>query len=90
MSEPTVADNKPVKKSLTRGETYFFCACGRSGDQPFCDGSHKGTRITLMQVMARACGHDALSKLNNDDLATWKRDMADLSGVRYSGFNTHR
>ncbi|MEM7377493.1 MAG: FMN-binding glutamate synthase family protein, partial [Pseudomonadota bacterium] len=40
----------------------------------------------LMQVMARACGHDALRKFNKDDLATWKREMADLSGVRYSGF----
>lgn len=58
MSEPIVADNKPVKKSLTRGEAYFFCACG----------------------------HEALSKFNHDDLATWKRDMADLSGVRYAGF----
>ncbi|MEM9604821.1 MAG: glutamate synthase-related protein [Pseudomonadota bacterium] len=40
----------------------------------------------LMQVMARACGHDALGKFNTDDLATWQREMADLSGVRYSGF----
>ena len=40
----------------------------------------------LMQVMARACGHDALSKFNQNDLATWKREMADLSGVRYSGY----
>jgi len=45
MSEPIVADNKPIKKSLTKGEAYFFCACGRSNDQPFCDGSHKGTGI---------------------------------------------
>lgn len=41
----------------------------------------------LMQVMARACGHDALSKFNKDDLATWKRDMAMLSGVNYAGYD---
>ena len=40
----------------------------------------------LMQVMARACGHDALSQFNKDDLATWHRDMSVLSGVEYSGF----
>ncbi|MGC1498255.1 MAG: glutamate synthase-related protein [Sulfitobacter sp.] len=39
----------------------------------------------LMQVMARACGHDHVSKFNHDDLTTWKRDMADLSGVTFGG-----
>jgi glutamate synthase domain-containing protein 2 len=39
----------------------------------------------LMQVMARACGHDHLSKFNHDDLTTWKKDMAELSGVTYGG-----
>jgi len=43
--------------------------------------------IELMQVMSRACGHDALSKFNKDDLATWHADMARLSGVTYSGFD---
>ena len=42
----------------------------------------------LMKVMARACGHDALGKLTKDDLATWNREMAHLSGIRYSGFGT--
>ena len=42
--------------------------------------------VELMQVMARACGHDHLSKFNKDDLATWNREMALLSGVAYSGF----
>jgi len=42
--------------------------------------------VSLMQVMARACGHDDLNKFNKGDLATWHRDMASLSGVRYSGF----
>jgi glutamate synthase domain-containing protein 2 len=41
--------------------------------------------VELMQVMARACGHDHLSKFNSADLTTWKRDMADLSGVAYGG-----
>ena len=39
----------------------------------------------LMSVMARACGHDALAKFNGDDLATWHKTMAELSGVKYSG-----
>ncbi len=41
--------------------------------------------VQLMQVMARACGHDHLSKFNTDDLTTWKKDMAELSGVRFGG-----
>lgn len=41
--------------------------------------------VELMQVMARACGHDSLSLFNKDDLATWHREMALLSGVRFSG-----
>jgi len=39
----------------------------------------------LMQVMARACGHDHLSGFSPSDLTTWKREMADLSGVTYGG-----
>ncbi|MEM9432966.1 MAG: glutamate synthase-related protein [Pseudomonadota bacterium] len=39
----------------------------------------------LMQVMARACGHDHLSKFELEDLTTWKRDMADMSGVAFGG-----
>lgn len=42
--------------------------------------------VELMQVMARACGHDSLNKFNKNDLATWHRDMALLSGVNYSGY----
>ena len=41
--------------------------------------------VGLMQVMARACGHDHLSKFNADDLTTWKREMSELSGVAYGG-----
>ncbi len=41
--------------------------------------------VELMQVMARACGHDHLSGFNPGDLTTWKREMADLSGVAFGG-----
>ncbi|WP_371372663.1 glutamate synthase-related protein [Thalassotalea aquiviva] len=42
----------------------------------------------LMSVMARGCGHDALSKFNQNDLATWHQDMAMLSGVKFTGVKT--
>lgn len=41
--------------------------------------------VQLMQVMARACGHDHLSKFNTDDITTWKTHMAALSGIRFAG-----
>ncbi len=43
----------------------------------------------LMQVMARACGHSRLSDFCVDDLTTWKRDMSDLTGIRYGGVGAH-
>ena len=39
----------------------------------------------LMQVLARACGHEHLREFSADDLTTWKRDIAYLTGVRYAG-----
>ncbi|MFQ5542816.1 MAG: glutamate synthase-related protein [Nitrospiria bacterium] len=41
----------------------------------------------LMQVMARACGHSHLNQFNQRDITTWKRKMAEISGVRYAGFD---
>ena len=48
-------------------------------------GNFFNASVELMQVMARACGHDHLGKFNKNDLATWHREMALLSGVAYSG-----
>jgi glutamate synthase domain-containing protein 2 len=45
MTKPIIADNKPKKVALKQGEEYHFCACGRSKNQPFCDGSHAGTNF---------------------------------------------
>ncbi len=41
--------------------------------------------VAMMQVMARACGHDRLEKFGPDDLVTWKREMAALAGIRFGG-----
>ena len=41
--------------------------------------------VELMQVMARACGHDHLSGFCHDDLTTWKKEMSELTGVNYGG-----
>ncbi len=44
-----------------------------------------GASVELMKVMARACGHDHLNQFNTTDITTWKRQMADLSGIRFGG-----
>lgn len=45
MSKPTIADKQPKAVHLEEGKTYAWCACGRSTQQPFCDGSHGGTKF---------------------------------------------
>ncbi len=45
MSEPVIAARNPKKVSLEAGESYRWCRCGRSANQPFCDGAHRGTEF---------------------------------------------
>ncbi|MCG8670620.1 MAG: glutamate synthase-related protein, partial [Pseudomonadales bacterium] len=56
MSQPVIADNKPVKVELTKGEKYHFCTCGKSSNQPYCDGSHRGTSFTPKAFVAEQDG----------------------------------
>jgi glutamate synthase domain-containing protein 2/CDGSH-type Zn-finger protein len=54
------------------------------------EGAHRLTRFLrssteLIALMARACGHDDVSRFSADDLSTWSRDMAALSGLRFAG-----
>lgn len=48
MSEPEIAAKKPAVLPVAAG-THFWCACGRSAQQPYCDGSHKGTGISPLK-----------------------------------------
>ncbi len=52
MKNPIIADNKPVKVSLNKGQEYHFCTCGKSKSQPFCDGSHVGTPFTPRVIVS--------------------------------------
>ena len=50
--EPVVAKKGPFGKVVKKGETYWWCACGLSKLQPFCDGSHKGTNFEPVRYVA--------------------------------------
>lgn len=51
---PIIAQKGPYPVELEEGRTYFWCVCGRSGRQPFCDGSHKDTGLEPMKYTAEA------------------------------------
>lgn len=46
MSKPKIAGTTPIPVELEAGKNYAWCACGESANQPFCDGSHKGSGFT--------------------------------------------
>jgi CDGSH-type Zn-finger protein len=49
MKTPVIAQKFPAVQKMEKG-TYYWCACGRSKAQPFCDGSHKGTEFAPLKV----------------------------------------
>ena len=71
MSEPTIAQKAPYGVEVAAGKTYWWCACGQSSRQPFCDGSHKGTAFAPLPYTADkdgtaylcGCKHSAAAPL---------------------------
>ncbi|NOC43797.1 MULTISPECIES: CDGSH iron-sulfur domain-containing protein [unclassified Ruegeria] len=49
---PIIARKSPFPVEVVEGKTYFWCACGKSSRQPFCDGSHKGTGLEPVKYTA--------------------------------------
>ncbi len=56
MAEPKIARRAPIAVEVEAGKQYFWCACGRSAKQPFCDGSHKDTEFTPLEYVAEKSG----------------------------------
>jgi CDGSH-type Zn-finger protein len=52
MAEPVIAQKGPFAVEVEAGKSYFWCACGRSANQPFCDGSHKDTGFSPVKWQA--------------------------------------
>ncbi|HUO54492.1 MAG TPA: CDGSH iron-sulfur domain-containing protein [Rhodoblastus sp.] len=56
MAEPVIAQKGPYPVEVEAGKNYFWCACGKSANQPFCDGSHKGSDFRPIVYKADASG----------------------------------
>ena len=56
MSEPNIGGRAPIPVAVEAGKSYWWCACGLSKKQPFCDGSHKTTSFTPVEFKAEAAG----------------------------------
>lgn len=68
MTTPKIARKEPYPVEVTAGKTYFWCACGLSANQPFCDGSHRATDLNPVKYEATVdrtlffCGCKATGK----------------------------
>ncbi len=56
MPAPTIAQKAPFGVEVEAGKTYWWCACGASNRQPFCDGSHKNTAFVPVQFECTQSG----------------------------------
>ena len=69
--------NKPIPVELKAGEEYYFCTCGKSANQPFCNGSHKGTGFTPKAFVAEEDG----------DRRSFARQQKCRANFRSSGYS---
>lgn len=54
--DPVIAQKGPYSVELTANKPYFFCRCGLSSKQPFCDGTHKDTGIEPLRFTVEESG----------------------------------
>lgn len=54
--EPKIVQKAPYIVALEAEKTYYWCACGQSKNQPFCDGSHKGTEFSPLAYTPKKSG----------------------------------
>jgi len=93
MKNPMIADNKPVKVELLKGQEYHFCTCGRSKSQPFCDGSHVGSNFAPRVIVSDkggeawlcACKHTGNSPYCDGTHKQFSVDQVGLEGPGVNG-----
>lgn len=56
MSNPVMAQKAPYAVDVEEGKSYWWCSCGKSAKQPFCDGSHKGSEFSPQEYKAEKTG----------------------------------
>ncbi len=56
MSDAEIAGTSPLPVDVEKGKDYYWCSCGKSTRQPFCDGSHKGSDFTPVKYTAEDDG----------------------------------
>ena len=56
MSAPVIAQKSPIPVEVEEGKSYFWCTCGKSSKQPFCDGSHQGSEFAPQKYTAEKDG----------------------------------
>ena len=54
MTDPVIAQKAPMPIEVEKGKNYFWCSCGKSANQPFCDGSHRDTGMMPIKFIAPA------------------------------------
>ena len=56
MADPKIAQKAPYGVEVEEGKKYFWCSCGESSNQPYCDGSHKGSEFAPVMYQADKTG----------------------------------
>jgi CDGSH-type Zn-finger protein len=56
MTKGNISTTAPIPVDVEEGKNYFWCSCGQSANQPFCDGSHKGTEFNPVKWTAETSG----------------------------------
>ena len=56
MSQPVIAQKSSIRVSVEAGKTYYWCSCGKSATQPFCNGAHKGSEFSPTPYTAEKDG----------------------------------